>query len=366
MESSGEEDFQLERGNVFILGAGFSCSAADFPLTHDFVSRMLRDDLPDESAIVEVMGICYPDRDNLRLDHREGIRHFREPVNIEFLFNMIESLDDLQRIILRRGDLSQLGRHSGGGENYMSRLQCLVARYLWTQSIAGSPNPNLARFAGMLTPNDAIITFNWDLLMERSLDAAGIPWSYLPERDKIFVCKLHGSANWMRRPLDGAIESEGDWECTDVGHGISVVSAPVGAAYGPEVELVRGIDPRFALAYVPSLLAFGFRKDISHPPYTQLWIWASQCMSTSYRIVEIGYSLPDPDVAARHLFNYSLTWQRLFTGRGTSRLRIMVDQSRDSLRRWRSVCADDCVVIEADAMEAIKSGMDLNVPDKWY
>lgn len=325
---------------------------------------MLQEDLPDKSVLAEIVSMCYPEWDTL--SSRDEILRFRNTLNIEHIFNMIESLDDLRRIILRRSDLSELEARNSGDENYLSRLQCLVARYLWEQSLANSPNGDLTKFVTMLTPNDAIITFNWDLLIERALDAVGVPWSYLPQRDTIFICKLHGSANWLLRPLAMVVRPDNRLKCTEIGYGISVVAEPVGATYERWAELSHGSDPRMALGYVPRLLAFGFRKDISKSPFLGLWVWASRCMSMSFRILIIGYSLPDADLAARHLLNYSLKWHRLFSGLASSDRRIVINPDQDWLKRLSSACANDCVVQQVDAMDAIDAGINMDAPDVWY
>ena len=41
-----------------------------------------------------------------------------------------------------------------------------------------------------------MVSFNWDLICERALDDAGVPWDYSARTAPIPVIKPHGSLNW--------------------------------------------------------------------------------------------------------------------------------------------------------------------------
>jgi hypothetical protein len=76
-------------------------------------------------------------------------------------------------------------------------------------------------FAQKLQPDDCVLTFNYDVLLERALDAIGKPYRLFPNRYKsvskydaiiddskqeVIVLKLHGSIDWFDR------ESYTEWE----------------------------------------------------------------------------------------------------------------------------------------------------------
>lgn len=361
------EDLQLRRPNVYVTGAGFSASMANLPTTHNFVSALLEENLPDKEIIYEVVKVCYPEWDVFST--KDEVEKFREDLNIEDMFNMVETLDDARRLILKSNDLSYLQKGEYRiDENYLSRLQCLVARFLWEKSNANRQNAKLIGFAKRLTKKDGIITFNWDLLVEKALDEVGIPWSYLPLRDHLFICKLHGSVNWFHRLLNPIMAVDEPLPIVEVGGNIRIVEEPVGATCWDREGYRAYMDPRMALGFVPKILAFNPRKDISTEPFLKLWIWASECMIKSYRISILGYSLPPADLSARHLFNLSLGWHRRFSGFGTESevRRSVVNTNEGAIDRISRACVYSCTVFKMDIAEAFATKMNTEVPEWWY
>ena len=71
------------------------------------------------------------------------------------------------------------------------------------------------QFAKILKPNDFILTFNYDVLLERALEAANVSYRLFPDRlkqhpginrlavetsrDEVIVLKMHGSIDWFDR-----------------------------------------------------------------------------------------------------------------------------------------------------------------------
>ena len=59
-------------------------------------------------------------------------------------------------------------------------------------------------FADQLQERDAVISFNWDGLLENALDFLGKSYTYnFSEQNAVKLCKLHGSVNWrLGTPTD--------------------------------------------------------------------------------------------------------------------------------------------------------------------
>src|SRR3972149_4298007 len=78
---------QCKRSNTYIIGAGFSASLADMPLMNDIINNVLYSDMADKQILLEVISIFY---DGVLCNH----------INVEELFNLIEILNHLSRILL--------------------------------------------------------------------------------------------------------------------------------------------------------------------------------------------------------------------------------------------------------------------------
>ena len=81
------------------------------------------------------------------------------------------------------------------------------------------------KFAKILKPDDYVLTFNYDTLLERALTTAGVPFRLFPERlrqnpyggrsmlvdtsrEEVIVLKLHGSIDWFDRTDYSRLEAE--------------------------------------------------------------------------------------------------------------------------------------------------------------
>lgn len=95
-------------------------------------------------------------------------------------------------------------------KSYLERyfnINNMLYDYLWHKIRNGGrekrldgviPRESIQCFAEKLSPEDIIINFNYDVVIEDSLDVLGKLWSY-EEKDKgIRVFKVHGSINWVR------------------------------------------------------------------------------------------------------------------------------------------------------------------------
>src|SRR5262249_50271589 len=91
------------------------------------------------------------------------------------------------------------------------QLRWAIGRVLHTATPADVPQVYLD-FAGQLTKTDRVLTLNYDLLLERALDAVAVPYRRFPTRfsegydthavvdpdqpDEVVINKLHGSIDW--------------------------------------------------------------------------------------------------------------------------------------------------------------------------
>lgn len=179
---------------VFVLGAGFSKSAG-MPLATELLPLLVEKVEIDRMA-AWLKGFC----DRLKWLDGTGLLDF----NIEQVFHNAQS--DIEVWLLRQ-HLSSFGRYDGETPhvrseeiaNWLGWLEYFLQDVISECDVKADLSP-LTRWADVVDESDAVLTFNYDTLTERSLSAVGKGWSHgfeLENRSGIPVFKLHGSIDWM-------------------------------------------------------------------------------------------------------------------------------------------------------------------------
>ncbi|MBV8053602.1 MAG: hypothetical protein JO071_00005 [Deltaproteobacteria bacterium] len=216
-----------------------------------------------------------------------------------------------------------------------------------------------------LRSGDAVITFNWDTTIERTLyedggwtrwnpvtgygfrkelrqglDNSGVtPQEPLPGglevASEIQVLKLHGSVGWYDARGDRLYFSKDyflNWFGFSLNGELIALFDPLAPSIGPE---------RRAVWAYPSFL-----KRIRGDDMRQGWRLADEALHQAKTIEVWGYSLPESDIAARVLLN--VLPARLKRGEATISVHIYGDslEAGKARDRWRSLlekheCVDD-------------------------
>jgi hypothetical protein len=196
----------------------------------------------------------------------------------------------------------------------LSELKEAIRDYF--DSIRSAPAGLYDELTGILRPGDTVITFNYDLGIERALHAAG-KWDInngygfsIGDREQLSpvnLLKLHGSTNW-RALLFGARTG------FFVGNGTSLGSRPV-LYFRSDLEYLgyedfidpncsRCVDsaslPAMIMPALPKIFyfdtTFGQEWDCF---WNRLWQSAESAAESAGDLVVIGYSLPIADERAR-------------------------------------------------------------------
>lgn len=201
-------------------------------------------------------------------------------------------------------------------------------------------------FAELLDPlisGDAVITFNWDSLVERVLlekgrwlptDGFGFSRTLLkdpglgPRRplsseflkpSDVTVLKLHGSFGW--KTADNVFFLDGP-------HYLN--GFPPLRAGGYEFSLRDNDEPE-SYIQTESVMAYpSFLKRLAHPILHQVWLSASDFLGRAESVEIVGYSLPSSDSAAR-----ALLLPLALRCRAGAIQTIVRDPSKETLDRWR-------------------------------
>lgn len=214
-------------------------------------------------------------------------------------------------------------------------------RHMDDRKAPQSSRDYLRQLLNPLERGDAVLTFNWDTLAERTLAEDGrwsplngygftrqltrdlgpegrvpIPNGRLPLSD-IVILKLHGSFGWRAAEKGMYLDAENflrGFEWPNSGDLVALHDAAEPEHYSPTNPVV---------AY-PSYL-----KRLSCPPLDLTWRTAASYLERAQYVEIVGYSLPTSDAAARSLF---LPLAEHVRG---GRVRVVVrDQSSNTLEHW--------------------------------
>ena len=179
-------------------------------------------------------------------------------------------------------------------------------------SIRSAPAPLYDLLARVLRQGDVVITFNYDLGVERALRAAGL-WDIrtgygfsieaAAQPSPVGVLKLHGSTNW-RALLFGGMTG------FFAGGGNSLGNRPV-LFFRPDLEYLGStdfVDPRCvrldSAASLPAMIMPAFHFATTYGAewkefWDALWGRAERAIANADELAIIGYSLPIADERAR-------------------------------------------------------------------
>lgn len=199
----------------------------------------------------------------------------------------------------------------------------------------------LRRHLSSLVRGDAVITFNWDTLAERTL-AEDKRWcpvdgygffrdivQELPDGNllsvsaagpsDVVILKLHGSCGWRYLQDQFFLDEHGY---------LAAFTFPLLNSSGP---LRDAAEPRSYLSSDLFLVYPSFLKNLARPVLTEVWSLASAYLCRASFVKVIGYSLPPSDSAARALL---LPVVHRLQAR---EVRIVIqDKSPHTLERWRA------------------------------
>ncbi len=258
--------------------------------------------------------------------HAPGSYAARYPATAHFLeetFGPVKNVEDLvtaiQKLIeeYENGTREQRAKRAVVANEY-GVFQHAVRAWFGEiqQGVALSSLVYQAFARDIVAPGDCIITFNYDVSLDRELALAGkfevgngygFPIENLPGESATKLLKLHGSTSWL------ALLFGGMTGFFAIQPGNTLGSRPVIAKNELSfLGYADAVDPRFAKggAALPVMIFPARSKDFYFAPNTgveyaefwnDLWRQASVALQSAARVVMCGYSLLPVDERARKL-----------------------------------------------------------------
>jgi hypothetical protein len=219
------------------------------------------------------------------------------------------SLDDFEALLVSL-EHYEPGRqdHQDLPRNFRWNLHAAIYRYFSSirQKQLAHAYRTFAR--AFIKPDDVIITFNYDIEIERALkeynkweigDGYGFDvCAASTPRSLTRVLKLHGSTNWFGSRFGGTL-------------GFGQISSPIEGErpFIPDEEFhvfqyqgIRDTQSRPKIQLFATLLTREEKINPSWSPWwNTLWDQASEALAVSDEIYVLGYSLPEADTHPRDL-----------------------------------------------------------------
>jgi hypothetical protein len=289
---------------TYVLGAGASRNAG-YPLAKTMASDLL-----------QWMKRPTHDPDSYAANYPGTARFLEEtfaPVgNVEDLVTAIHKTIDenangsLEQRVKRTVVANEYGVFKNAVREWFAEIQKGVA-------LASSAYHDFARH--IVVPGDCVITFNYDVSLDRELRQAGkfevgngygFPIQGLPGESPTKILKLHGSTSWLAL-LFGGMTSGSFQRGNTLG-----VRPVIGKNELTFLGYADEVDPLFGKggAALPVMIFPAQSKDFYFAPNTgieyvgfwdELWRQAEVALQASTRVVICGYSLNPVDERARRL-----------------------------------------------------------------
>jgi hypothetical protein len=275
------------RRRVFILGAGVSASCG-IAVARDILKYAIEDLKTKRSAeaerIHDVLRYLYPgfDEDLGNYPNVEDFLHFIEVAinfNRDFLESTVLSVEKLKKV-------KQITLKA-------------FTDYIWQLM----SDPSRQRFVhdfvtNNLRPGDTVVTFNWDLTIERALENypgdPGFEYVYSRRRKQpeFSLLKPHGSVDWFETSKLDGLKCERKIEKHDKE-----------LCYYPQFHLGEVPDlRRIAPVIVPPLASKRFKFRFLH----RTWRGILRAVADATELHVLGYSLPKEDQFAKYVLRRAI------------------------------------------------------------
>jgi len=307
---------------LIFLGAGFS-KPAGLPLGSDLfndIRNLIRNNYGPDSIF--------------EYDLNRYIQYIKKCENQNIVIDQI-NYEDFLNFLDFEHYLGLKGKDTWSSEGNESQLMVrnAIGKILY-QRTPKTPPDLYKKFVKQLSSTDWIFTFNYDTLLENTLESEGIPYRLYPYRyskinwddsaivdntyNELVVIKLHGSIDWFdKRTYDERLIYSKKCPIPYIPQhsifGPNRIVNPLPIVEGPrpisdslnsifKVKDISNLVNKNFLEYCPLILNPSSTKYLYFQPLKEFWWGLQQAGGLNLSICIVGYSLPYYDKYVRQLF----------------------------------------------------------------
>jgi len=325
------------RNTVYVVGAGFS-KGLGYPLTKSLLTDVWSH-LPDGSR-----------------DQLTKIIEFHHPA---FKADRPKTFPDIEQLLTEMAVNLQLFDASRPAEGRFTKDQLRKSRRILLSTV-GSWFHELYEDAistrwlseivkKMRREKAAIVSFNWDLILDQLLFSGGLNSQSYGLSKKLgegpLLLKPHGSLNWYE---GRQLEHVKDLKKIEIFHR-NDESKCVHAFLRP-----RQVKSKTGKRYTPLIIPPTYFKNFKPSIFKRLWQNSTDVLSTPKRLIFLGYSLPAADLHAQFIFRCGFHNQ--LNGR-----------IKDETDRYPATGAAEVIIVnpDQDAARRIEAVAGPRIPCTW-
>lgn len=307
--------YEEKQFGIYILGAGFSY-AAGLPLASELWQEVCRRARSQEWSNRHFQGdLDYyinfkKECDDIDISPKDvNFEEFLGFLDVEFHLELLGS-----------------DTWSSDGNKTQCIIKTLIAQILTERMPRKEEIPPLyIDFAKKLKHGDHVLTFNYDILLERALEVAGVPYRLFPHRyktigedgsgsidsddEEVVIYKLHGSIDWFdrkkyreeveywerkgyeNRPKNRIFDK---FQTVSLKDGLQQPNDPLA-----EVHRVTDVETLYSnppfLSETPLLIPPSTAKILYSKHFNDFWHGMAQAGQTNFRMAIIGFSMATHD-----------------------------------------------------------------------
>lgn len=277
---------------AFVLGAGFSV-AHGFPLARDL-----------KKHVIGLVNDAHESRSELMPDEHRW-HQFSTGLDIVDPSGKSEFETILSRLVHEARSVSEEHPIHTTLQVLREATDCLLWRIQESTEEVDECYLNFAKWAAGDRNSEmtaAIVSFNWDLLIEQALTNASVAWRYSATSSSgVPIIKPHGSINWSAHEKAGLLAADLGW--TPIGVESRLCYRPNDPLLDPDRRLINA-DLRY-------MLFPGDDDEPGEPDLDLLWKDVSRVLAEVERVTLVGYSLPVYDTYAERLLSAHMTGKRI-------------------------------------------------------